>query len=89
MNRIQAKEKLEEAIQQYVEACSDTPGMVRTDYVLNVAAVNMHMPSVPATTFHFRETSGPLHALAGLNWMETEHLKAENREEAEADAAGQ
>lgn len=87
MNRHEAKEKLEQAIQDYVDACSDQEGMVRTDYVLNVAAVNMHMPSVPAVTYHFRETSGPIHALAGLNWMEMQTLAEMNREEAEADAA--
>lgn len=86
MNRLEAKAKLEEAIQNYVEVCSGVEGTVRTDYVLNVAAVNMHMPMDPSATFHFRETSGPLHALAGLNWLEQQTLVELNREEAELDA---
>lgn len=84
--RLEAKAKLEEAIQNYVEVCSGVEGTVRTDYVLNVAAVNMHMPMDPAATFHFRETSGSLHALAGLNWLEQQKLVELNLEEAELDA---
>jgi len=84
-DRLIAKAKLEEAIQEYVEVCSGLEGTVRTDYVLSVSAVNMHVPMEPHATFYFHETSGPMHSIAGLKFMFEEHLKEMNREEAELD----
>lgn len=80
MSRLEAKEKLEAAIQEYVEEVHGAEGVVRTDYILSVAAVNWHQPA--NATFYYHEESGPMHALAGLAFMRDEEIKMLNREEA-------
>lgn len=78
--RLEAKAKLETAIQEYVQAVAGGEFVVRTDYVLSVAAVDMSAPS--NATFYYHETSGPMHSLAGLTFMAKEEIKMLNREEA-------
>lgn len=78
--RLEAKAKLEIAIQEYVQAVSGADFVVRTDYTLSVAAVDMSAPS--NATYYYHEHSGPMHAQAGLNFMAQEELKMLNREEA-------
>lgn len=78
--RLEAKAKLEEAIQDYVQAVHGSEGVVRTDYILSVAAIDLHAPV--NATFYYHEESGPIHSLAGLAFMRDEEIKMLNREEA-------
>lgn len=82
--RLEAKAKLEAALDEYVKTVSNQEGTVRTDYILTMASANIHMPV--NTTEYLHLHSGPLHALAGLKWMQEEELKSQNREEAELDS---
>ena len=82
--RLEAKAKLEKAIDEYVDVVSNMEGTVRTDYILTVAAANIHMPA--HTTQYFHEHSGSIHAQAGLMFMQSEELKEQNREQADLDA---
>lgn len=83
-NHLEARKKLEAAMQEYVEAVSDVDGIVRTDYMITIAAASYHMPA--NATQYFYVNSGPMHSLAGLKWMQEENLKGLNREEAELEA---
>lgn len=82
MSRLDAKAKLEEAIQEYVREEHGSDGIVRTDYILSVAAIDYHAPS--NATFYYHAESGPIHSLAGLAFMRQEEIKMLNREEQEA-----
>lgn len=84
MSRLDAKAKLEEAIQEYVREVSGVDSLVRTDYTLTVAACDYHMPA--NASYYYHEHSGPMHAQAGLLFMKQEELKMLNREEANADS---
>lgn len=84
MPRLDAKEKLEQAINDYVQEVHGSDSIVRTDYILSVAAVDYHAPS--NATFYYHEESGPMHSQAGLNFMRQEEIKMLNREEQEASA---
>jgi len=84
-SHLEARKKLEEALQEYVETVSGSDGIVRTDYMITIAAANLHLP-VNASEY-FYVNSGPMHSLAGLKWMQEEQLKGLNREEMEADAS--
>lgn len=86
MSRLEAKAKLEEAIQEYVQEVHGTDGIVRTDYILSVAAVDYHAPV--NATFYYHAESGPMHSLAGLAFMRDEEIKMLNREE-QAAASGE
>lgn len=82
MSRLDAKAKLEEAIQDYVQEVHGTDSIVRTDYILTVAAIDYHAPVNAA--FYYHESAGPLHTRQGLLFMHQEEIKMLNREEAEA-----
>jgi len=82
-SRLEARKKLEDALQEYVDAVGQ-PGDVATDFIISVAVRNLHLPVNAIHYFHVN--SGPLHALAGLKWMQEEELKGLNREEAELDS---
>ena len=77
------KQKLDDAIQEYLDESSGQEGLVRTDYILTVAAVSIHLPEHAIQYFH--ASSGPIHTRAGLKWVEEENLKMLNREEMDAD----
>lgn len=80
---IESRKKLVEAIEAYVKDASGDPGMVATDFVLDIAAVSMN-GSVQAHYYHALGRGG-MHAQMGLNVMRSEALKALNHEEANAD----
>ena len=80
MSIAEAKEKLEQAMQDYAQARSGSETTVRTDYVLCVSAMDYNMPT--AATYYFHESAGPIHSQAGLAFMITEEHKMLNREEA-------
>jgi hypothetical protein len=82
LNMKQAKEKLDEAIQNYARACEDNDTLVSTDYVLTVASIDMH--TAHGQTYYHHAHSGPLHTRAGLLFMHDEEVKMLNREEANA-----
>jgi len=79
----EARKKLEDALQEYVDVVGGD-GAVATDFLVSVAVRNIHLPVNAVQYFHVN--SGPLHALAGLKWMQEENLKGLNREEAEIDS---
>lgn len=78
-----ARQKLTEAIEEYVKEASNDPGMVATDFILNVAAVSMHGSS--QAHYYYTHSRGGLHSQMGLAVMRSEELKALNHEEAEHD----
>lgn len=79
LSRLEAKAKLEQALQEYVQEVSGAEFISRTDYVLCVAAVDLELPA--NATYYYHETSGPMHSLAGLVFMAGEEIKMLNREE--------
>lgn len=83
MSRLTAKEKLENAIQDYVREVHGTDTIVRTDYTLSVAAVDYDQPV--SNTYYYHEHSGPIHTRAGLIFMAQDEVKLLNREEATAE----
>lgn len=82
MSVADAKEKLEQALQDYAQARSGSETTVRTDYALCVTAMDYDMPT--SATYYFHENSGPMHSRAGLVFMMDEEVKMLNREEANA-----
>lgn len=82
MNIKDAKAKLDDAIQDYVRAVEENDNLVRTDYVLTVASIDIHT-SANQTHYHHAH-SGPIHARAGLLFMHEDEVKMLNREEANA-----
>lgn len=81
--RLEAKQRLEDAIQDYVRAVEGNDELVRTDYVLTVASIDYHT-AVNQTYYHHAH-SGPIHTRAGLLFMHEEDVKILNREEANAE----
>lgn len=84
MSRLEAKAKLEDAIQNYAREVHGTDTVVATDYILSFAAVDFETPA--NATFYYHEGSGATHSLAGLAFMRDEEIKMLNREEASASA---
>ena len=82
MTRLNAREKLEQALQEYVEEVSGAEFISRTDYILCVSAVDLELPA--NATYYYHEASGPMHAQAGLVFMAQEEIKMLNREEAQS-----
>lgn len=81
--RLEAKQRLEEAIQDYVRTWEDNDSLVRTDYVLSIASVDYH--TAVNQTYYHHVHSGPIHTRAGLLFMHQEDVKMLNREEANAE----
>ena len=75
-----AKEKLEQALQEYAQARTGSETTVRTDYVICVTAMDYDMPT--SATYYLHEHAGPMHTRAGLIFMMDEEVKMLNREEA-------
>lgn len=83
LNLKAAKENLDDAIEQYVRAAEGNDHLVRTDYVLTVASIDMH--TAENQTYYHHAHSGPIHTRAGLAFMHQEEVKMLNREEANAE----
>lgn len=82
MTKLTAKQKLDEAIQEYVKETSGAEYISRTDYILAVHAIDLEYPS--NASFYYYAHSGPTHAQAGLVFMAQEEIKMLNREEAQS-----
>jgi hypothetical protein len=82
LNIKDAKEKLDDAIQEYARAVEGNDDLVRTDYVLTVTSIDIHTSA--NQTYYHHAHSGPLHTRAGLLFMHEEEIKMLNREEANA-----
>ena len=83
MNMKQAKENLNDAIQEYVRTVEGNDHLVRTDYVLTVASLDYH--TAENQIYYHHVHSGPIHTRAGLAFMHQEDVKMLNREEATAE----